>query len=82
MGEYFHLGHAKQVPLDEVDSPATEVYYLPMQAVHRDDSTTSKLGNVFNASASTASGTSLNSHLLVGTSVHPALIDVLLRFRR
>ena len=82
MSEYFHLGHAEEVPLDEVDSPATQVYYLPMHAVHKEDSTTSKLQIVFNASASTASGTSLNNHRLVGPSVHPRLIDVLLRFRR
>ena len=25
MREYFNLGHAEQVPLDKVDSPATEV---------------------------------------------------------
>jgi len=82
MREYFDLGHAEQVPSDEVDSPATEVYYLPMHAVHKEDSTTSKLRIVFDASASTDSGTSLNNHLLVGPTVHPPLIDVLLRFRR
>ena len=38
MREYFKLGHAEQVPLDEVDSPATEVYYLPMHAVQKEDS--------------------------------------------
>ena len=82
MHEYFNLGHAEQVPLNKVDSPASEVYYLPMHAVHKDDSTTSKLRIVFDASASTTSGTSLNDHLLVGPTVHPSLIDVLLKFRR
>ena len=53
-----------------------------MRAVHKEDSTTSKLRIVFDASASTASGTSLNNHLLVGSSVHSPLVDVLLRFRR
>ena len=82
MREYFEMGHAEQVPLEEVDSSQTEVYYLPMHAVHKEESTTSKLRVVFDASAKTSSGSSLNEHLLVGPTVHPPLVDVLLRFRR
>ena len=82
MREFFKMGHAEQVPLDEFDSSAMEVYYLPMHAVRKEDSTISKLRIVFYLSASTASGTSLNNHLLVGPSVHHPLIDVLLKFRR
>ena len=37
---------------------------------------------MFDASAKTASGTSLNDHLLIRPTVHPSIIDVLLRFRR
>ena len=37
---------------------------------------------VFDASAKTTSGFSLNNQLLVGPTVQPPLIDVLLRFRR
>ena len=81
MHEYFQKGHAEQIPLEEVDSPHGEVYYLPMHAVHKEDSTASKLRIVFDASAKTLSGTSLNDHLLVGPTVHPPLVDVLLRFR-
>ena len=53
MREYFNLGHAERVPLDEVDSPTTEVYYLPMHAVHKEDSTISKLRIVFDTSVNT-----------------------------
>ena len=42
---------------------------------------TSKVRVVFDASPKTASGTSLNDHLLVGPRVHPLIIDVLLYFR-
>ena len=80
--EYFEMGHAEHVPQEEVDSPHLEAYYLPMHAVHKEESTTSKLRVVFDASARTTSGSSLNDHLLVGPTVHPSLIDVLLRFRR
>ena len=53
-----------------------------MHAVHKKDSTTSKLHVVFDASAKSDTGTSLNDHLLVGLTVHPPLVDVLLRFRQ
>ena len=82
MHEYFEKGHAEQVPLEELDNPRGEVYYLPMHAVHKEESTTSKLRIVFDASAKTTSGTSLNDHLLVGPTVHPPLVDILLGFRR
>ena len=82
MHEYFQKGHAERVPLEELDSTPGKVYYLPMHAVYKQDSTTSKLRIVFDASAKTSSGTSLNDHLLVGPTVHPPLVDVLLRFRK
>ena len=62
--------------------PRTKVYYLPMQAVHKEDSTTNKTHIVFDDSAKSTSGTSLNDHLLIGPTVQPLLIDVLLRFRK
>ena len=84
MQAYFKMGHQEQVhvPLEEVGSPRMEVYYLPMHTVHKEDSTTSKLCVVFDASAKTASGTSLNNHLLVGPTVQPQLVDVPLRLRK
>ena len=53
-----------------------------MHAAHKEDSTTSKLRIVFDASAKTTPGTSLNDHLVVGPTVYPALVDILLRFRK
>ena len=51
--KYFKMGHAERVPKMEVHvvSPRTEVYYVPMHAVYKEESTTSKLCVVFNASA-------------------------------
>ena len=40
-----------------------------------------QLPAVFNASAKTSTGVSLNDTLLVGPTVHSSLVDVLLRFR-
>ena len=80
MKEYFEMNHAEPVPESELDKPSQELYYLPMHMVRKDSSTTSKIQIIFDASAKTASGASLNDQLLVGPVVHPPLIDVLLRF--
>ncbi len=81
MNEYFELDHAKVVPELDLDKPPANVFYLPMHAVRKEGSTTTKLRVVFDASAKSSSGNSLNDTLLVGPTVHSSLIDVLLRFR-
>lgn len=82
MQEYIDMGHAETVPLGDLDKPEHEVFYLPMHAVYKNSSTTTKIRAVFDASAKSSSGMSLNDTLLVGPTVHPPLIDVLLRFRQ
>ena len=80
MEEYF-LKHAELVPAPALEKPPQEVFYLPMHAVRKESSATTKLRIVFDASAKSSSGISLNDTLLVGPTVHPLLTDVLLRFR-
>ena len=80
--EYFDRQHAERVPPQDLDKPADQVFYLPMHIVCKDSSTTTKIRAVFDASANTSTGVSLNSTLMVGPTVHPPLIDVLMRFRR
>ena len=79
--QYFDMGHAELVPTADLQKPEKDVFYLPMHAVRKEDSTTTKLRVVFDGSAKLATGTSLNDLLLVGPTVHPTLVDVLLRFR-
>ena len=81
MNDYLNLGHAEVVPHVDLNKPPSEVFYLPMHAVRKESSTTTKIRAVFDASMKTASGVSLNDTLMVGPTVHPSLIDVLIRFR-
>ena len=81
MQEYFDLAHAESVPAKDLEKPPESVFYLPIHAVRKESSMTTKIRAVFDASAKSSTGTSLNDTLLVGPTIHASLIDVLLRFR-
>ena len=76
---YLDLGHAKPVPASDHLPPTN--FYLPMHAVFKDSSTSTKLRVVFDGSATTTTGTSLNQALLVGPTIQPTLSNILLKFR-
>ena len=61
MQEYFNLGHAESVPEKDLDKPESDVFYLPLHVVYKESSTTTKVRDVFDASAKTASV----SHLMI-----------------
>ena len=77
--EYFEMQHAE--PVVDLQKSCNQVFYLPVQVVRKEQSTTTKFRVVFDASAKSSTGVSLNDTLLVGPTVHPTLVDVLLRFR-
>ena len=81
MQEYLDLGHAELVPREDMDKEPSQVFYLPMHAVYKACSSTTMIRAVFDASAKSSFGISLNDTLLVGPTVHPPLIDVILCFR-
>lgn len=81
MEEYFEQVHAEEVPPADLEKSHEEVFYLPIHIVFKESSTTTKIRAVFDASAATSTGISLNSTLMVGPTVHPSLVDVLIRFR-
>ena len=60
------MGHAEPVPSKDLDKPAEQVYYMPTHEVLKEASTSTKLRVVFDASAQTTSGYSLNQTLLQG----------------
>jgi hypothetical protein len=69
LDEYFESGHAEAVPEADLNKPPHTVFYLPMHVVRKSSSTTTKVMAVFDASAKTSSGVSLNDTLLVGPTV-------------
>ncbi len=79
--EYEEMDHAEPVPAEDLSRPAAEVYYLPAHGVVKASSTSTKLRVVFDASARTTSGTSLNDILLTGPNLYPMLTNVVLSFR-
>ncbi|XP_029162926.1 uncharacterized protein LOC114934423 [Nylanderia fulva] len=74
--EYEALGHMTRVGESE---PTENIpIYIPHHPVIREDSCTTKLRVVFNASCKTRNGTSLNDHLLIGPKLQQDLPAVLL----
>ncbi|XP_067129376.1 uncharacterized protein [Centruroides vittatus] len=76
----FGLGpHGKEPPADQ--TAYNICYYLPHHGVFRPNKTTTRLRVVFNASAPTTSGLSLNDHLLKG-EVKEDVFEIMTRFRK
>ena len=60
MQEYFSMNNAKPVHSADLGKPPKTVFYLPMHAVVKESSTTTKICAVFDASAKTSSAVSLS----------------------
>ncbi|XP_011690002.1 PREDICTED: uncharacterized protein LOC105451334 [Wasmannia auropunctata] len=65
--------------LKEYDKVA---YYIPHHGVIKEDSTTTKLRVVFDASCKTFSGKSLNDLLMVGPIIQESLFEIVIRLRQ
>lgn len=80
MTDYVKLGHMEKLdnrhPLEN-----TPAFYFPHHAVLRPESNTTKLRTVFNGSAPTSSGLSLNDVLMTGPPLQQDIFNILLRFR-
>ncbi|XP_062713249.1 uncharacterized protein LOC134290197 [Aedes albopictus] len=87
MREYLELGHMRRISEAELQAEATgtvqrKVFYLPHHAVLKEASTTTKVRVVFDASAQTDNGYSLNDVLLKGPVIQDDLLNLLIRFRK
>ncbi|CAL1678854.1 unnamed protein product [Lasius platythorax] len=79
MQDYEASGHMS-ICKTEPEKMMTEHFYLPHQPVIKETSLTIKL-RVFDASAKTSLGTSLNDKLLPGPNLQNDNVKILLRFR-
>ncbi|EZA53844.1 hypothetical protein X777_06648 [Ooceraea biroi] len=80
MREYEELHH--MILVEDLESLKNkESYFIPHQAVVRPDSVTTKLRVVFDASAKTTFGTSLNDKLMPRPNLQKDLLHITLRFR-
>jgi len=80
MNEYLELKHMVEV-VDESNIPIPS-FYLPHHAVIKSSSLTTKVRVVFDASAKSSSGISLNNVLKCGPTVQEDLFGILTRFRK
>ena len=81
MGEYEKLNHMRKLKVDEIRN-SSKCYYIPHHAVIKEKSTTTKLRVVFDASAKSSNGISLNDKLLVGPTIQLDLWTILTKWRQ
>ncbi|XP_050359878.1 uncharacterized protein LOC126779785 [Nymphalis io] len=78
INEYADLGHLSE----SVISNPENSYFLCHHAVYKESSESTKLRVVFDGSAATSSGFSLNNLLLVGPNLQDSLFSILIRARQ
>jgi hypothetical protein len=59
-----------------------DVYYIPYFSVIKKDALTTKLRNVFNASAKSENGVTLNDQIYPGPKMQTTIFDVITRSRQ
>ncbi|XP_058828108.1 uncharacterized protein LOC131688002 [Topomyia yanbarensis] len=77
--EKYIRNHCKETPESEVSSSPN--FYLPHHAILKPTSSSTKLRTVFDASAKSSSGVSLNDLLMIGPAVQDSLLNIVMRFR-
>ncbi|XP_058810347.1 uncharacterized protein LOC131675396 [Phymastichus coffea] len=76
MDEYIALGH-----MTLCDDESKDGYYIPHLAIMKESSETTKCRPVFDASAKTSNGISLNDVLMPGPTIQDTIFKQILRFR-
>ncbi|XP_014226809.1 uncharacterized protein LOC106652395 [Trichogramma pretiosum] len=76
MQEYINTGHMSLIHDETIPG-----YYMPHHAVMKESSNTTKVRVVFDASAKSSNGVSLNDRLMIGPTIQAKLFSHLLRFR-
>lgn len=79
MNEYLRMGHMRKVDKKNYNLGK---YYIPHQAVIKEDSLTTKLRVVFDASSKNSTKMSLNDNMFKGPRLQQDLSTILLRWRK
>ncbi|XP_055305902.1 uncharacterized protein LOC129570356 [Sitodiplosis mosellana] len=75
--EYLTFAH-----MELVENRPELQYFLPHHYVVKETSSTTKVRNVFDASAKSSNGMSLNDNLYVGATIQPELFELLIQWRK
>lgn len=81
LNEYLDLKHMELVPAQDANVESSHTFYLPHHAVIKESSISTKVRVVFDGSAKSSSGVSLNNNLMVGPTLQQDLFSILCRFR-
>lgn len=81
MQEMLDMGHMIQIPRHLHKDTSENAFYMPILSVFRKDAVTTKLRNVFNASAKSSNGTTLNDQILPGPKLQTHIFDVVTKSR-
>lgn len=81
MREYQNLGHMTLSTKTNIQSTEHPQVFLPHHPIIRNESSTTKIRVVFDASAKTSTNISLNETLMVGPTIQDDLRRILMRFR-
>lgn len=79
LNEYLEMGHMRKVSSTDYYHGK---YYIPHQPVIREDSLTTKLRVVFDASSKSSTNISLNDNMFTGPRLQQELAVILLRWRK
>ncbi|XP_008178368.1 uncharacterized protein LOC103307819 [Acyrthosiphon pisum] len=81
MREYQNLGHMTLSTKTNIHSTEHPQVFLPHHTIIRNESSTTRIRVVFDASAKTSTNISLNETLMVGPTIQDDLRRILMRFR-
>lgn len=82
MQEYIDMGHMELVAEEDRLDNSGQSYYIPYLSIMREGAVTTKLRNVFNASAKTTNGISLNQTIHAGPKLQTKIFNVISAVRK
>lgn len=81
MREYLSMNHMTEIEKEKHADESGNCYYVPYLSIFRPNALSTRLRNVFNASAVTSNGKSLNDQLCSGPKLQNSIIEILTKAR-